>query len=383
MNPDGGQHMLEILVRNLSWMSGNTFLAWAAMLFVWHLRGSDRAQRVAGAVLMGVVQLMLFARLSVRGAMVDATARSIVIVVVVGVAAAAWSIRARAGDRWAHVVGYVGVLAFAPNAPYVMTDLFHHVQDIRLLGTNPSGGSILGNVLTSIEYGWFLVLGSAAWIALVDAGRDWLHRHRPGVPGWRVLLPVCAVMAFGIYLGRIERFHSWHPLGEPVRFVREVGAALTNPGPIAFILVWWVATFAAAVVGLRLLDHARAGGVSVWTLLMRASWVFTGVLLASAPLVPRGYAMVDVAVPGQSRAVAIVSVALGIALVASQLVRARRTRALVPRSRRVAIVGAVALIAVPVVAGAVTTAAFAQWYAQFRGLCEYGPSVDLHGEGCG
>ena len=390
MGPGDGQHTLEILVRNLSWMTGNTFLAWAAMLFVWHLRGSDGAKRIAAAVLIVAVPLMLFARLTVRGTMIDATARSVVLIALVGAAAAIWSIRARAGDRWAHAIGYVGVLAFAPNAPYVMTDLFHHVQDIRLVGTGRDGGSLLGNVFTSVEYGWFLVFGSAAWIALVDAGRDWLRRHRPGMPGWRVLVPVCAAMSFGIYLGRIERFHSWHPLGEPVRFAREVGLALTSPGPIAFVLVWWMVTFVAAVAGLRLLDHARATGVGVWSLLVRSSWILTGVLLASAPLVSVGYGVVDIEVPNQSRAVALVSVALGIAIVASQLVRRRagrtapgeRARDVSPVSRRLATAGAIAVIAVPIVAGIVTTAAIAQWYAQFRGLCEYGPSVNLHGDDC-
>jgi uncharacterized membrane protein len=376
MNPVDGHHMVDVLVRNLSWMTGNLFLAWAPMLFAWHLRGGARAQRIAATTLMVTVPLILFARLTVRGATVDAPAKSLALVALVGAAAALWSIRVRAGDRWARGLGYVGVLAFAPNAPYVMTDLFHHVQDVRLVSATSSGGSLVGNVLTSIEYGWFLVLGTAAWIALVDAGRDWLRRHHPGIAGWRVLVPVGAVMAFGIYLGRIERFHSWHPLGEPGRFASEVALALVSPGPIAFTITWWLVVVASAWIGLRLLDRARGdGGRGVGALVVRTSWTLSAILLATSPLVPIGYHAFGVGVPEQGVLVTVASVALG-TLVAGWAIA--RGMAATPTGRR----GLVVAFAVPALAMLLVVAAFAQWYAQFRGLCEYGPSVDLHGDAC-
>ncbi len=361
MNPGLDASLFELLVRNLSWMTGNLFLAWAPMLFVWHLHAEPRMQRIAANVLMVAVPVLLFARLSVTGATVDAPLRTIGVVAAVGALAALWSVRARAGGRVARAVGYVGVLAFAPNAPYIMTDLFHHAQDIRL-----AGGRFAGNVLISLQYGWFLVLGTAAWVALVDAMRDWLQRHRPATDRRLVLVVASAVMAFGIYLGRIERFHSWHPLREPGRFLDEVGLALTSPGPVAFVLVWWIAVAVAGWVGVRLLDTGRRSGTSIRSMVARSSWVLSGALLMASPLVPFGYDVVGPAVPEQSVRVVVASVVLGGVVVLLAL----------PRRRR-----ALTVLA-PIAAVLLMLAAMAQWHAQFRGLCEYGPAVNFHGDAC-
>jgi uncharacterized membrane protein len=361
---------LEQVGRNFGWMTANLFLAWAPVLFALHLRGSERWARRAGIVLVVAAPTLLAARLMIRGGAVDAPARALLAVAGVAAFAALWSWRARRGDRWARALGYLGVIAFAPNAPYIMTDLFHHVQDVRL-----AGGTLVGNVVVSLQYGWFLVLGTASWIALTDIGRSWLSRHWSRVSRSSVLVVASGAFSFGIYLGRIERLHSWHPLRNPWRFLDEVSTALTSIEPLAFVLAWWIVLVTSAVVGLQLLDRARAGA-GVGQLVHRSAWTLSGVLLASAPLVPVGYRVVGADVPSQSMLVAVSSVLLGSLVVA--LAWASHPRF----ERRFSLAAATALIVVPIVAVLISAAAMTQWYAQFRGLCEYGPASSFHGDGC-
>jgi hypothetical protein len=86
-----GMSSIELAARNLSWMSGNLFLAWSAVLFALHLRGTQRQQRVAAFVLVTAATVMLAARLMVRGSAIEYPARSIVVVALVCAAALTWS----------------------------------------------------------------------------------------------------------------------------------------------------------------------------------------------------------------------------------------------------------------------------------------------------
>ena len=372
---------LELAARNLSWMSGNLFLAWSAVLFALHLRGTPRQQRAAAVALVVAAPVLLAGRLAARGTVFDHPVRSIVLVAVVGIAALAWSMYARHGNRPARAIGYLGVLVFAPNAPYILTDLFHHLQDVRLaqLGLGAS-------VVFALQYGWFLVFGAASWVALLDLCRDWLRRHRPATNPLAAFVVVCGIMAFGIYLGRIERFHSWHPLAEPGRFAARVANAMTSPGPIGFTLVWWVVVLVAGVVGLRLLDRSRRGEGSVGALLVALSWAASGALLAGTPVVAHAYRLVGVEVGAASRGVAVACVVLGVLLCTYAGTRLARLLAVAAHEResrpRLLAWSAVAAIALPILGAALTIASAAQWYTQFRGLCEYGPNPELHGDSC-
>ncbi|MCW2924213.1 MAG: hypothetical protein JWM98_1617 [Thermoleophilia bacterium] len=356
-------------------MGGNAFLAWSAVLFALHLRGTPTHQWVASRALVSLGVLLALGRLAVHGRLESDSTPSIVTFLCFAAFAPVWSWRARAGDRWARAIGIVGVVAFAPNAPYILTDLFHVMQDVRSVGLAP-----LGSALFALEYGWFLVLGSASWIALLVIIRDWLRERRPRTPLLRTYVAVSAVVAFGVFLGRIERFHSWHPLLEPAHFAHEVGRAFIHAGPIGFTLIWWVVVLAFGIGGVALYDALRRADGSIARLGWGLGWLVVAALLVFVPLVGVAYDLAGVerfAVPNHagSAAGALIGLALGgfaAASIARELGSSRALRW-----------GVVAAAALPVVAVALTVASSAQWYAQFRGLCAYGPDTVIHAETCG
>jgi uncharacterized membrane protein len=96
-------------------------------------------------------------------------------------------------------------VVFLPNAPYVLTDVVHLIETIR---SETYSLFVVTLVLIPL-YGVFMVLGFAAYVvSLLNLGRYLRSVGRAGL----VLpaeLALHAVSAFGIYLGRFERFNSW------------------------------------------------------------------------------------------------------------------------------------------------------------------------------
>lgn len=364
-----------ILAGDAAWMVGNTFLAWVAMLLVWQLRGPGRRADVALWVLVGFGALAAMARSTIReGHAVLPSVLEVALVVVLGLT---WARAARRGARWAQVVGVVGAVAFAPNAPYVLTDCMHYVQDLRAVRIEPARTTIIAAM-----YGVFLVVACAAWVAIIDAARSIRH-----VSSWSLArragsyVVACVVVAFGMYLGRVPRFHSWHPLLMPRRFARVVLESLTSPGPLAFTLLWAVAIAVVGAAGLWLLDRTRRVGTPVTSLLGPLAATVTGGLLAAAPLLPRLDARVGVSTLASGRVEGMFTLLLGLAVGAAgtRLV----LRGLGDRAGLRPVLTVAVAVAVPVLGAVLLAASTLQWWAQYRGLCEYAPGASrVHGEHC-
>lgn len=95
-------------------------------------------------------------------------------------------------------------IAFLPNAPYVLTDVIHLVDDIR------HSHSIWAITLLIIpQYLLFFFMGFEAYvISLVNLGSYLIKQGAR-----RFIIPVefflHTLSAIGIYLGRFQRFNSW------------------------------------------------------------------------------------------------------------------------------------------------------------------------------
>ena len=111
-------------------------------------------------------------------------------------------------NRWLLAAGLVVWLAFLPNAPYIITDLFH-IKDIQ----------------TSLLWFDTITLFLFAQTGLLAGLYSTLvvHRMLRPVAGsratWALMLGSQVLSGFGIYLGRFGRWNSWDVLMQPLALV--------------------------------------------------------------------------------------------------------------------------------------------------------------------
>lgn len=109
-------------------------------------------------------------------------------------------------------------LLFFPNAPYILTDLFH----LRLSSSMP----IWFDLILILSFAWtglifgFLSLWDMENILLKYLKKCW-------VTGISVSL--LFVGSFGIYIGRFLRWNSWDILTSPFQLIYDIGERFVNP----------------------------------------------------------------------------------------------------------------------------------------------------------
>jgi len=108
---------------------------------------------------------------------------------------------------------------FLPNAPYIVTDLFH----LRWLG-----GS------TPIWYDTLLVFSFAItglilfYISLIKMEKIFKRQIKSIIQPLMIPL-IIFLSAFGVYLGRFVRFNSWDIIAQPTILLYEMTDRIINP----------------------------------------------------------------------------------------------------------------------------------------------------------
>jgi uncharacterized membrane protein len=109
-------------------------------------------------------------------------------------------------------------LAFFPNAPYLVTDLYH----LEYRPPVPMWFDI-GLISIYAFTGFFLAAASLRTMqGLVKA-------YLGGWVSWLFAFSAIALGGLGIYLGRFVRVNSWDLLFHPFRIAREVAAPILAP----------------------------------------------------------------------------------------------------------------------------------------------------------
>jgi uncharacterized membrane protein len=117
-------------------------------------------------------------------------------------------------NRWLLTAGLLTWLAFLPNAPYIITDLYHIKNiDHPLLWFDTM--SLFLFALTGLLVGLYSILI--------------VHRMLRPLTGvwlaWAFILSSQMLSGFGIYLGRFGRWNSWDVLTKPSSMTRAVALA--------------------------------------------------------------------------------------------------------------------------------------------------------------
>ncbi|MCT7952111.1 DUF1361 domain-containing protein [Ancylothrix sp. C2] len=132
-------------------------------------------------------------------------------------------------------VGFFAFVAFLPNAPYVLTDIIHLIDDIR------QGYSVWIITLALVpQYLLFMGAGFFAYVlSLINLG-EYLKKQ-----GWQKFIVSAeiilhALTAIGIYLGRFIRFNSWDIVTNPDDLVVTITDDLVGKRPLLVMIVTFV-----------------------------------------------------------------------------------------------------------------------------------------------
>ncbi|GAB1541945.1 DUF1361 domain-containing protein [Scytonema sp. NUACC21] len=127
-----------------------------------------------------------------------------------------WLFRIKRGRSWVWWLGFAVFVAFLPNAPYLLTDIIHLIDDIRKIQ------SVWMITLVLIPlYVVVILAGFEAYvISLINLG---YYLHRIGKSQWILWVEMIthALCAIGVYWGRFLRFNSWD-------FVTQLDTVLTR-----------------------------------------------------------------------------------------------------------------------------------------------------------
>jgi uncharacterized membrane protein len=109
-------------------------------------------------------------------------------------------------------------LLFLPNSFYILTDLFHLTMDRAM--------PLWYDLALLLSFAWSgMLLGVRSMHAMEGLLSRRLHLRL----GWLFVLPLMALNAFGIYLGRYLRFNSWDVLANPFELLQDILYLLIHP----------------------------------------------------------------------------------------------------------------------------------------------------------
>ncbi|MEG4070658.1 DUF1361 domain-containing protein [Microcoleus sp. Pol11C2] len=146
-----------------------------------------------------------------------------------------WVLRQRGVRSLRWWGGFFWFIAFLPNAPYVLTDIIHLIEQIK------EGNSVWTVTLALIpQYLAFMLVGFGAYVLSVMNLGYYLKQQ-----GWSKFIlateiTIHALSAIGIYLGRFIRFNTWDILTNPDALVNTVMNDLIGKRPVLVMAVTFV-----------------------------------------------------------------------------------------------------------------------------------------------
>jgi uncharacterized membrane protein len=143
---------------------------------------------------------------------------------------------------------------FLPNAPYVLTDVVHMVDDVQVAPSRLHAYEVL------VLYAAFYGAGLTCYVISLQRFRRHMHRVAPS----RIVLPVMlglhGLCVVGMYLGRFLQLNSWDAVLAPGAVVTTV-LRVPRPSTVVLLALMFVVVgagaFATAAVGEKVLAQLR------------------------------------------------------------------------------------------------------------------------------
>lgn len=143
--------------------------------------------------------------------------------------------RIKLSRSWIWWLGFTVFYAFLPNAPYLLTDVIHLIDDIRTIQ------SVWMITLVLIPVYLIVILAGfeAYVISLINMG---YYLHRIGKSQWILGMELIthALSAIGIYWGRFLRFNSWDFITQPDALLTQGVEEILGKQPLVIIAITFV-----------------------------------------------------------------------------------------------------------------------------------------------
>ncbi len=125
-------------------------------------------------------------------------------------------------------LGFVAWLLFLPNAPYVLTDVVHMLDDLHASTSNRHSYEVL------ITYAVLFGCGLCSYVLSLQLFRRFLHRVAPPQVILPALLALHGLCVVAMYLGRFMRLNSWDAVFDPGAVLQSV---LRVPRPTTVVVL--------------------------------------------------------------------------------------------------------------------------------------------------
>jgi uncharacterized membrane protein len=146
-----------------------------------------------------------------------------------------WVLRQRGVRSLRWWGGFFWSIAFLPNAPYVLTDIIHLIEQIK------QEHSVWTVTLALIpQYLVFMLLGFGSYVLSVMNLGYYLKQQGWGRFILATEITIHALSAIGIYLGRFIRFNTWDILTNPDALVNTVMNDLIGKRPVVVMAATFV-----------------------------------------------------------------------------------------------------------------------------------------------
>jgi len=129
-------------------------------------------------------------------------------------------------------------ILFLPNAPYIITDIIHFVDDSRALDISSNG--IIFILIP--QYVAFLLAGFQCYVLSMMNLGNYLTKIRLIKNPLGIEIAITFICAIAVYWGRVNRLNSWDVFTQPQFVVKEAVNNLESPsfffGTILFFMTF-------------------------------------------------------------------------------------------------------------------------------------------------
>ncbi|MGL5063638.1 MAG: DUF1361 domain-containing protein [Microcoleus sp.] len=230
---------LRAMGHNIGWMSWNLFLGLIPLALSFVLFRKPRSRWLLwgtgfllGATFLPSMRVFFYFLKHIAQDLGKTYVLGAIAITLALMAVDIWVLRQRGVRSLRWWGGFLAFIAFLPNAPYVLTDIIHLIEQIQ------QGYSVWTVTLALIpQYLAFMLAGFGAYVLGVMNLGYYLKQQ-----GWSKFILVTEIIihgltAIGIYLGRFIRFNSWDIITNPDELVNSVMNDLVGKRPVLVMVV--------------------------------------------------------------------------------------------------------------------------------------------------